>query len=355
MKKLTVQLAQNSYDIIIAKDILLQAGKLIGSVHLGKRAVVVTDENVWKLYGSCLQTSLAAADIDFRVIVLPPGESSKQFKGLKYICETMAESGFLRSDLLIAFGGGVVGDLAGFTAATYMRGMPYVQIPTTLLAQVDSAVGGKTAINLKRGKNLVGAFWQPKLVITDPELLYTLDEREFAGGMAEVIKYAAIASPVLFKRLEDYGGKVGAYSNLEGIIYKCCAIKANIVAKDELDTGIRMLLNFGHTFGHALEKSGNFKKYIHGEAIAIGMVMAAKLGSEMGFHGLEIVERLSKLLRSYNLPIDLDENFNELVYTVMLDKKNSAENIRLILLHKLGRAFIHTTTAEALWEAGSEL
>ena len=244
MKTLLVELKDRSYNIHIGRGLLDQTGALLEPFS-GRRAVVLTDENVWGLYGERLQEALA----DFfphKVLVLKHGEGSKSLSNLEIVLEFMAESGLTRSDLLINFGGGVIGDLGGFAAGCYMRGISTVQIPTTLLSQVDSSVGGKTAVNLKCGKNLAGLFWQPKLVIADTEVLHTLPDREFAGGMAEVIKYGAIRSKELFDKLGTYSGRADAAEALPEIIYECCDIKRDIVRRDEFDTGERMLLNFGH-------------------------------------------------------------------------------------------------------------
>jgi 3-dehydroquinate synthase len=280
MKTLLVELKDRSYNIHIGRGLLDQTGALLEPFS-GRRAVVLTDENVWGLYGERLQEALE----DFfphKVLVLKHGEGSKSLSNLEIVLEFMAESGLTRSDLLINFGGGVIGDLGGFAAGCYMRGISTVQIPTTLLSQVDSSVGGKTAVNLKCGKNLAGLFWQPKLVIADTELLHTLPDREFAGGMAEVIKYGAIRSKEMFDKLGTYSGRADAAEALPEIIYECCDIKRDIVRRDEFDTGERMLLNFGHTFGHAVEKIGNYERFIHGEAVAIGMIMAARYGAAAG-------------------------------------------------------------------------
>lgn len=287
MRKLKVGLGKNSYDILIGRGALDEITGVVADFPCGSLAVV-TDENVWGLYGERMEKLLEKTKLPRQIISLKPGEEAKSFENLKAIHGALARAQFGRNDLLIAFGGGVVGDVCGFAAATYMRGVSYVQIPTTLLAQVDSSVGGKTAINIPEGKNLVGAFHQPARVIIDTALLKTLPEREWGGGWAEIIKYGAILSSDLFNRLESPEKSAG---DIEEIIFECCDIKRGVVEADELDRGLRMLLNFGHTFGHAIEALGGFKKYIHGEGVAIGMGMAAKAGETAGFTEAGVFEK----------------------------------------------------------------
>jgi 3-dehydroquinate synthase len=262
VKTLTVGLSGNSYDILIGDGLLDNLGEMLKPLcaPVGPAAAepvtttgpiaVVTDENVWELHGSRFASSLSGAGVDFEPIVLPSGERNKSLLGLSSLYEAFARLPLARDGLVVAFGGGVTGDLCGFAAATWMRGVRFVQVPTTLLAQVDSSVGGKTAINLPQGKNLVGAFYQPKLVVIDPQTLDTLPDREMRSGMAEVIKYGAIRSSSLFETLAK---KIGP-EDLSDVIYECCSIKSEIVARDERDFGERMLLSFGHTLGHAIEK-----------------------------------------------------------------------------------------------------
>ncbi len=351
MKSLLVDLKEKSYKILIGKGLLNKTGELLKEVYKEKRLFIISDEQIWALYGEELKNSLKNAGYEPEQILLPPGEGSKNIKCFEEICEKLAALGAGRSHMLIAFGGGVIGDISGFIAATYMRGLPYMQIPTTLLAQVDSSVGGKTALNLSRGKNLIGAFWQPKMVIADTGLLATLNKREFAGGMAEIIKYAAIASDDLFKGLIQHEGSINGYkqleSSLEDIIARCCQIKSGIVARDEFDLKERMLLNFGHTFGHAIEQKGGYKEYIHGEAVAMGMVIAAEIGEAMGLTCSGTANALKRVLEKYALPAVSPYNLNELLPALFLDKKNTANYFNLILLKKIGQSFIYSIkTAE---------
>lgn len=340
MKTLEVKLPNHQYPIKIQTGLLDHSGELIRSIFPRKKVAVVTDETVWPLYGSRLEKTLRGVGILHGVIVVPQGEQSKTISGFESVCGQFAEMGLLRTDLVIAFGGGVVGDLAGFAASSYMRGIPFVQIPTTLLAQVDSAVGGKTGINLKHGKNLVGAFWQPQMVISDPELLRTLEHRQFASGMAEVIKCGAIASKSLFDQLLECDDKESTFKQMEEIIYQCCDIKRGIVERDELDFDERMRLNFGHTFGHAIERMGEFKTYTHGEAVALGMMIAAGTGETLGITAQGCADLLAAALKKYELPVSENIEIAELVPLILADKKNSEKGIRFIFLKEIGTSLM---------------
>lgn len=346
MTELNVGLGERSYEIKIGSGLLTQAGELISRKLGRRRAVLLTDSNVWGIWGDILAESLKNSGIDYFTFVIPPGESSKSLSWLESLLECMAENGLTRSGLLIAFGGGVVGDLGGFAAGVYMRGIDYVQVPTTLLSQVDSSVGGKTAVNLRHGKNLVGCFWQPKLVITDTDTLNTLPEREFSGGMAETIKYGVIRSKALFDKLLENPSKVSIMPQMPEIIYTCCDIKRHIVERDELDTGERMVLNLGHTFGHAIEKIGNFEQYIHGEAVAIGMVMAAKYGEKLGMTRKGIWREIGGLCSAFGLPVFEEIAPEKIAPLVTLDKKAGDGVIKLILIRDIGDSFIHTTATD---------
>ncbi len=340
MKTLPVRLTGHEYDIHIGSGLLDLAGERIAAVHTGVRALVLTDDNVWPLYGGRLQAALSGWKL--QVLVLPHGEHTKSIENYEKVLCCMAQAGLTRSDLLIAFGGGVIGDLGGFAAATYMRGIRFVQIPTTLLAQVDSAVGGKTAVNLPNGKNLVGAFHQPALVLSDTSLLHTLPAREQAGGMAEVIKYGAIYSASLFETLEAHASWKAAGPILDEIVYTCCDLKRAVVERDEKDTGERMLLNFGHTFGHAIEQLGNYERFIHGEGVALGMVLAARAGECLGTTPLCTADRLQWLCEAFALPMECPYVPAELAPLMALDKKALGKEIRLVLLHNIGSAFVQS-------------
>lgn len=350
MTKLDVGLGDRSYEIHIGGGLLAQAGELIAARLGHHRAAVVTDSNVWSIWGSVLEKSLRDSGIDYFTIIIQPGEGSKCMEGLASLQEEMAENALTRSGLLIAFGGGVVGDLVGFAASVYMRGIEYVQIPTTLLSQVDSAVGGKTAVNLRHGKNLTGSFWQPGLVISDTDTLSTLPEREFAGGMAEVIKYGVIRSSELFDKMKKYPSPQMIIKYMPGIIYSCCDIKRQVVELDERDTGERMILNLGHTFGHAIEKIGNFEKYIHGEAVAMGMVLAAKYGERMGVTPDGTAEQIQELCGQFGLSVHDWIDPALIAPLVTLDKKADEGEIRIILIREIGDSFIHTTTTKEFSE-----
>jgi 3-dehydroquinate synthase len=340
-----VALEKNAYDICIGDGLIGDFGALIRKrlgESFGSEIALVTDGNVWRRYAEALSASFARAGLAYRTVVLEPGEENKSLTGLGRLYDAFADMGLRRDGLVAAFGGGVVGDMAGFAAATWMRGIRYVQIPTTLLAQVDSGIGGKTAVNTAAGKNLVGAFYQPALVLTDTALLSTLPAREFRSGMAEVIKYGAIRSKRLFERLK--GELTPAL--LRDCVAECCAIKAGIVERDEFDTGERMLLNFGHSFGHAIEKLGGFHRYNHGEAVAMGMVLAAEAGEGLGLTASGSAAGLRGLLSFHGLETDCPYAPAELSAQMGLDKKNSGAAVRLILLATLGEAFAQSFDRE---------
>ncbi|MGI5900525.1 MAG: 3-dehydroquinate synthase [Christensenellales bacterium] len=353
MRELKVGLGKNSYEILIGKDALGEIPNAVTGLACGKLALV-TDENVFRIHGERMEKLLDETGISRQVIVLKAGEESKSFESLAAIHGALARAQFSRNDLLIAFGGGVVGDICGFAAATYMRGVSYVQIPTTLLAQVDSSIGGKTAINIPEGKNLVGAFHQPVKVLIDTALLETLPEREWGCGWAEIIKYGAILSRELFERLESPEKSAG---DIESIIFECCDIKRRVVETDELDRGLRMLLNFGHTFGHAIEALGGFKKFLHGEGVAIGMAMAAKAGEAEGFTEPGAFEKIEKKLKEFRLPVSAPYSNEEIISAMMSDKKNENGALNLILLKRLGEAGVRkmsrqelSSLMERMWE-----
>jgi len=341
MQKIHVDLDKDSYDIHIEHNCLTQVGNLIKEVYKGEKVFIITDRNVDEIYGAILEENLRDNGFEFEKYVLVPGEKSKSFSTYEDICDCLSEAGITRSDMIIAFGGGVVGDIGGFAAATFLRGVDFVQIPTTLLAQVDSSVGGKVAINLKSGKNLVGNFYQPKMVVIDPNLLKTLSDKTFNDGMAEVIKYGCIRDQKMFAELEKCYGRQDVMDNIEGYIYTCCGIKSIVVANDEKEKGERMLLNFGHTLGHGIEKYFNYEGYTHGEAVAIGMVRITEVSERLGYTGSGTAERLKILLNNlkinYCFPEMDKENFDK---TIMLDKKAASGNMSIILLKDIGKAEI---------------
>lgn len=346
MKKLNVGLENNSYDILIEPGLLKKSGSLIQPLLLSTDSVVVmTDENVWRCHGDAFAAAMRDNGIDFKPLILPPGETNKSLIGLSAVYDAFSELSLKRDGLVIAFGGGVVGDLCGFACATWMRGVRFIQIPTSLLAQVDSSVGGKTGINLPYGKNMAGVFYQPKLVIIDPQTLNTLPEREKRCGMAEVIKYAAIRSAALYETLLTCTD----LNTSTQIIYDCCAIKAKIVARDERDSGERMLLNFGHTFGHAIEKYYNYERFNHGEAVAIGMVIAAELGETLGLTAFGTAQKLRALLKLHGLETDDScGHIHDLIKLLKADKKSVGGGVQMVFLQKIGASFIHYVDFEKL-------
>ena len=297
MKELKVNIPQKEYYIYIGRDTLIKAKEIISKHLKGNKVAIITDTNVEKLYAEKLVDILRG--FDTKVITVEAGEKSKSLETLQYVYGELLDFGITRADIIIALGGGVVGDLTGFASATLLRGIGFIQIPTTLLAQVDSSVGGKTAVNLPQGKNLVGSFCQPKAVIIDTETLKTLPDNVLSDGMAEVIKYGAICDNDLFYKLEKITSKEELFENIEDIVYTCCNIKREIVEEDEFDTGKRMMLNFGHTFGHAIEKINNFSGVTHGMAVAAGMVMASKWGEERDITPKDTHKRIECILKNY--------------------------------------------------------
>lgn len=350
MKKLRVALNERSYDILIEKNILKKSGEYISRVCRAGRVLVVTDTTVEKLYAKTLQSSLEAAGWDVKVVSFTPGETSKSLESVSALYREAFAFGMTRSDMAIALGGGVIGDLTGFFAATLFRGISFIQIPTTLLAQVDSSVGGKTGVNVPAGKNLVGCFYQPKLVLIDPETLQSLSERDFYDGMAEVIKYGCICNTELFDELAGYYQREESEAAIENIIYLCCNAKRSLVETDEFDTGSRMLLNFGHTVGHVIEKSFHFSTYTHGQAVAIGMVLAARLGEKLGITAAGTSEKIVEILKQYFLPteVTLPKGWEE---TMLLDKKMKNGSMNFIILEAIGKAQVVQMPAEALIES----
>ena len=343
-RTLVVALAERSYPVHIGAALLTGIGHLLPNMRSG-RAIIVTNQVVAAYHLDPLQKGLERADIHHDVIVVPDGEAHKDWATLYDVHTRLLELKAERSTMLIALGGGVIGDLAGFAAATYQRGMPLVQIPTTLLAQVDSSVGGKTAVNHPLGKNMIGAFYQPSAVIIDSATLSTLPDREYASGLAEVVKYGAIRSPEFFAWLESNALPLlrRDEATLAQAIHESCRIKAEIVAADERETGERALLNFGHTFGHAIEVGTGYGAWLHGEAVAAGMVLAGELSVRVS--GMPAVEngRLRQLLSRFGLPVDPPplgvERYLELMAR---DKKVDAGKLRLVLLEALGRPTIRT-------------
>lgn len=344
-----VTLGERSYDILIGSALLVEAGQEISRRFPNARVAVVTDENVASFHLASLKTSLDKAGIEAKSIIVKPGEKSKCFETLQHVTNEILNARLERGDFVIAFGGGVVGDLAGFAAAIIRRGMNFIQIPTSLLAQVDSSVGGKTGIDTRQGKNLIGSFYQPKLVIADSQVLDTLPEREFRAGYAEVAKYGLINQPDFFVWLEKNWRDVFAGSDARiDAIARSCRSKASIVARDEHESGERALLNLGHTFGHALETVTDYDsiRLVHGEGVAIGMVLAHQFSAFLGLCNPDVATRVEAHLSEVGLPTYLQDvpgglpNAETLMKIIAQDKKVSHGSLTFILSHGLGQSFI---------------
>lgn len=350
MRTLSVDLGERSYPIYIGGGLVGQGA--LFAPHLGqKRAAIITNCTVAPLYLAALSAGLAKHGVQAFEIILPDGEAHKTWQTLNTIFDALLEHRCERRTTLIALGGGVVGDIGGFAAAVYQRGMPFVQVPTTLLAQVDSAVGGKTAINHPLGKNMIGAFHQPRAVIADTDTLRTLPDRELAAGLAEVIKYGVIRDRVFFDWLEKNMDRLVQREPeaLAHAVEQSCRNKAEIVALDERESGVRALLNFGHTFGHAIETGAGFGTWLHGEAVAAGMVLAAQLSERLGHIDRATIARVVDLIRRANLPstapnLGLDRYLDLMGH----DKKVEGGKLRFVLLRDIGAAFVTEAPHAAL-------
>lgn len=332
------------YDILIGKGLLSIAGNYIKNVSNAQRVLVISDTNVAPLYAKRILDSLRESGFESDIFTFPAGEASKTLDTVGNMLDAMCEFSLSRSDLVVALGGGVCGDLAGFASAIYQRGIDFVQIPTTLLAQIDSSVGGKTACDLKSGKNLAGAFYNPRLVIIDPDCLETLPERYFNDGIAEAIKYGCIKSKSLFDRLSTEN----PHDFIEELIEECVTIKKNVVENDFRESGERMLLNFGHTIGHAIEKYYNFNGISHGEAVGIGMVIITTAAEKIGLSPIGTTAKITECLKLYSLPIETNISSDTLANLAFADKKRRGENINLVLLHDIGDSYIHKTKTSEL-------
>ena len=332
MPEIMANTNHGKYPILIRTGALAQLGEVAAKTVRSRKAFIVTDETVEKLYYADAEKALKASGFEVASFTVPAGESSKCEKNLFAIYDAMHEFGMSRSDLVIALGGGVVGDLTGFAAATYMRGCHLIQVPTTLLAQVDSSIGGKTGIDMPYGKNLVGAFYQPNAVVIDPGLLKSLSRTRMAEGMAEVIKYGCIRDAMLFEAIEK------GQADMEWMLARCVKIKTTVVQNDEYDTGERMLLNFGHTWGHAIEKVSGYTRYTHGEAVAIGMVKAVELGEKLGETPKGIKERLLNVLEKWHLPTSTDLPVEDLYQTMLSDKKKLNGKVYYVVIKEIGDA-----------------
>ncbi|HSU56340.1 MAG TPA: 3-dehydroquinate synthase [Candidatus Dormibacteraeota bacterium] len=341
MRIVNVPLGQRSYQIKIDGGLLAALPRECLRLKVGRRCAILSDSNVAPRYAKPVQNALAAARFEPVLVTVPAGETAKSLKSVQSCYDQLAAHRLERKSFIIALGGGVVGDLAGFVAATYLRGIPFIQVPTTLLAQVDSSVGGKVGVNLKAGKNLVGSFYQPLLVLCDLHTLTSLPEREFRAGLAEVIKYGIIHDPALFQRLERDLPKLLARDQkaLSAVIARCCEIKADVVGQDETESGLRAILNFGHTIGHALEAISHYGKYLHGEAIAIGQVAAAHISASVLGLPEKDVSRITTLFHQAGLPtaVRLSPTQKQNLFAAMkLDKKVSAGEIKFVLARRIG-------------------
>ncbi|MBI2948448.1 MAG: 3-dehydroquinate synthase [Verrucomicrobia bacterium] len=343
MRTVKVPLGDRSYPILIGSDALSRLATECTRRHLASRCAVISDRTVAALYGATVQRALQKAGFDSILISVPAGETSKRLNSVQFCYDRLAAHRLERGSFIVALGGGVVGDLAGFAAATYLRGIAFVQIPTTLLAQVDSSVGGKVGVNLKTGKNLVGAFYQPRFVLCDLATLDSLPPREFRAGLAEVIKYGIIYDAALFRRLERDQDKIlrRDRATLSAIVARCCAIKAEVVGQDETESGLRAILNFGHTIGHAIEAISGYGRFLHGEAISIGQVAAARISARwLGLPERE-AGRIRALFDRAGLPttIALSAAQRQRLFSAMkLDKKVRGGEIKFVLVKGMGEA-----------------
>ena len=352
MQTLNVNLGARSYPIYVGAAILARAGELLTEAGLRGKVAVVSNPTVAQLYLDPIHRALSQSGLEVAPILVPDGEEHKNIHTLQTIYDRLIAARLERKSCVLALGGGVIGDLAGFAAATYLRGVPYVQVPTTLLAQVDSSVGGKTAIDHAQGKNLIGAFYQPKLVLVDVAVLKTLPRREMVAGLAEVIKYGVIEDAALFALLETEIEKLMQLESdrLIETIATCCALKARVVEADEREDDYRAVLNFGHTIGHALEAVTGYSEFLHGEAVGVGMVKAAMLSGRQGFCDQATFERIVGLIRRAGLPTEIPNNvaLPALIQALEVDKKAAAGKIKFVMCAGLGKTRFH-------WLAPSEI
>ncbi|MFV1975634.1 MAG: 3-dehydroquinate synthase [Candidatus Scalindua sp.] len=349
MKKIFVDLGKDSYNIIVDKGILNQVGALISKVISPRKAIVVTDKIVEPLYGKIVLDSLSECKFDVKLVSLALGEEQKSLAKAEELYEHLFDHEMDRKSLVVALGGGVLGDLAGFVAATFMRGIPFVQIPTTLLAQVDSSIGGKVAVNHPRGKNMIGCFYQPKAVFIDTDTLWTLPKAEITAGMVEVIKYGMIKDAAFFEYIEKHLSEILELDAdaLEQIIYNSCKTKAHVVELDEKEQGIRAILNYGHTIGHALEALTSYKKYRHGDAVAMGMIYVSKIAREMNLADETVLKRQESLFLKLGLSLkDTELDPHDIVSKLYQDKKTIAGKLRFVLPTRIGNVIIDDSVSE---------
>jgi 3-dehydroquinate synthase len=352
MEVVNVELGERAYPVYVGAGCLRELGARLADTRCEARMAVVTNSTVANLYGGTALTSLGDAKFEPVLIQIPDGEEHKNLAWLAFVYDKLIDAGVERNGALVALGGGVVGDLAGFAAATYLRGISCVQVPTTLLAQVDSAIGGKTGINHAAGKNLIGVFAQPRFVLADVECLRTLPRREFTAGLAEVVKYGAILDQALFTLLENQLPAVQRMDRdlLVRIVRTCCTLKALVVSEDETEGDYRAILNFGHTIGHAIESLTEYKQYLHGEAIGIGMVAAARVSCRLGFCDDRDYQRIRKLIQRCGLPTDIpaDLRGEPLALAMRTDKKTRGRAIKFVCIEGIGKTRFERLTCEEI-------
>lgn len=349
--ELKVNLGDNSYPIYIRAGLLQEADQRISEVFRGKRIMIISDDNVFPIYGSELE-SILGKNYECSHYILPHGELSKSFDVLPPIYGALLEHHITRSDLVIALGGGVIGDLTGFVAATFLRGVPVVQIPTSLLAQVDSSVGGKVAVDLPQGKNLVGTFYHPKMVLIDPNVLDSLNTRYINDGMGEVIKYGCIKSEKLFHLLDQHGSFKSLKRDITQVIYECVDCKRVLVEEDQFDYGNRMMLNFGHTLAHTIEQHFHYERESHGEAVAIGMYQITRIAEGKGLTERGTAQKIRQILMAYGLPESCGVPSNELLTAIELDKKNIQNHLNVVLLNRIGDSYLYKTNKDFFMGTG---
>lgn len=341
--KLRVNLPDHPYDIIIERGSLDRAGAWVKSLWQPQKITIITDSRVGSLYADRVKASLEGAGFEVLVFTFLEGEASKNLTTVNQAYDFLIEAGMTRSDGIVALGGGVVGDLAGFVASTYMRGIHFLQIPTSLTAQVDSSIGGKTGVNTPLAKNIVGTFAQPDGVLIDPDTLATLGQRELIEGMGEVIKYGLIDDLTLWQELQDMSGSPDSIlDHAETIIYRSCEVKRKIVVADERENGVRMYLNFGHTIGHAIEATAGYGQVMHGEAVALGMIQISRVAEKKGLMPAGLTEAIIAICQKFGLPVDHEPWPVEDLYQALThDKKARGNQIKLVLVPELGKASIH--------------
>ncbi|RJQ40488.1 MAG: 3-dehydroquinate synthase [Nitrospiraceae bacterium] len=352
MEKVRVNLQERSYDICIGSNIIEKIGPKLKSLSSCRKIAVISNPAVNRFYGKKVLNSIKSSGFDAIPVIIPDGEKYKDISIVQKIYGELLKHRLDRKSALIALGGGVIGDITGFAASTYMRGIDYIQIPTTLLAQVDSSVGGKTGVNHKLGKNMIGTFYQPKLVWIDIDTLRTLPKRELLAGLAEVIKYGVIWDAKLFAFLENNRDKIISLDRkaLTYLIKRSCEIKAAVVSKDERESGLRAILNYGHTIGHAIETATGYRKYLHGEALAIGMRIEARLAERLGFITGRTAQRIKALIDEYCLPSEMPAKINlkSMMSSMQLDKKSVAGELKFILPERIGKVRIQKMALKVL-------